>query len=291
MRAATEQRAVLFMLTFVALWAAVEDLGGRMHRVYSPYQVVWTRYVVHLALMIGFFAGRNVSRLWHTKRLAYQFARSLLMVAMPASLIVAYQRSVSPAMVLSIFWLSPLLILTFAALLLGERPRLALWAGTTVACAGAFVLVWRGGAPPWPVLAYPLAMALSFSLYIPMTRSLRSETTTANLFYTAFGVAVVLSPFMPGLWVMPTPHDLVVMVAIGGLGLIALWALDRMAAAASVSLSAPFATAQVAFTVAINWLLHRQPPGVRAVAGLVLITIALVWLSTLEPAALVQDPA
>ena len=165
-----------------------------------------------------------------------------------------------------------------------------LWAGTAVACAGAVILVWRGGAPLSPLLVYPLIMAISFSLYIPMTRSLHTETTTANLFYTAFGVALVLSPFMPALWTMPTPHDLVVMVAIGGLGLIALWALDRMAAA-SVLVPAPFATAQVVCTVAINWLLHRQPPALRAVAGLVLITVALVWLSTLEPTALVQDPA
>src|SRR3954468_455409 len=111
MRATTEQRAVFFMLIFVALWAAIEDLGGRMHRLYSPYQVVWTRYVVHLAFMFVALGGRNVSRLWHTRRPVYQFARSLLMVAMPASLIVAYQHSVSPAMVLSIFWLSPLLVL------------------------------------------------------------------------------------------------------------------------------------------------------------------------------------
>ena len=94
-------------------------------------------------------------------------------------------------------------------------------------------------------------MAVTFSLYVVMTRSLRSETTRANLFYTALGVFLMLSPAMPSLWIMPTLPHFAAIVGVGLLGLATLYALDRLAAAAPVSVSAPFAYLQIAVTAGL----------------------------------------
>ena len=48
-----------------------------------------------------------------------------------------------------------------------------------------------------PLLVIAVAMALSFSAYVAMTRSLSSEHVLANLFYTALGVFLALTPLMP----------------------------------------------------------------------------------------------
>jgi len=275
------RRGMLWMAAFVALWTLVEHIAGGVLNRYSPYQVVWTRYAVHLALMLAVWGWREPATLWRTRRPVYQVVRSLLMLGMPASWVAAMQHGVDPEALMAVFWLSPLLILAFAHVLLGERAPWPVWACGALVCVGADLLFLHRPVPPLSVLVLPLGMALTFSLYVVMTRSLRSEPMRANLFYTALGVMLALSPAMPGLWVAPAPHDLAMMVAVGVLGFGALYALDRMAAAAPVSLSAPAACLQLVFMVGAAWMAGHTHWGWRTGVGvLIIVAVALyLWLN------------
>lgn len=246
-----QRRAMLLMGAFATLWALVEALAAGVLRDYSPYQVVWTRYGVHLALMLALFGWQDAPSLWRTRRPALQVGRSMLMVGMPASWVVASQLGVPTSTLLAVFWLSPLLVLLFARLLLRERVAPSMWAAAAGGYLGALLLYRGAGAAPAAAWAAPLAMALCLSLYIVLTRALRDEATRTNLFYTALGVFVVLTPVMPGLWRTPQPMDLAVMVAVGVLGTLTLYALDRAAHEAPVAISAPFVYLQIAVTLAI----------------------------------------
>jgi drug/metabolite transporter (DMT)-like permease len=275
--------SLLWMGAFVALWAVVEVLAGEILRLYSPYQVVWTRYAVHLALMLAWWGLRDSASLWRTRRPLFQMARSLLMLGMPASWVIAMQHGVHPETLMSIFWLSPLLILVLAHVLLGERAPWKIWAAGAVACLGANLLFIHGPLPPLRLLAFPVGMALTFSLYVVMTRSLRSEPMRANLFYTAFGVLAALSPAIPPLWIPPTAPHLAVMIGVGVLGFGALLALDRMAAAAPVSLAAPAASLQLVFMAGAGWIAGHADAGWRAWAGTLIIVGVALYLWGREP--------
>jgi drug/metabolite transporter (DMT)-like permease len=285
------RRSMLLAAAFVALWAAVEALGARLEQRYSPYQVIFTRYVVHLGLLLALFGWREPASLWRTRRPLYQLARSSLMLCMPAAWIVATQLGVHPGTVLSIFWLAPLLVLWLARLVLGERASAPVWIATAVASGAAAVASGPGPLPDARLLVLPVGMAASFSLYVAMTRSLRSETTLANLFYTALGVVLALSPAMARLWVAPPLHDLLVMVGIGALGLAALWALDRMAAAAPVSRSAPLACLQVVFVLGLEWALRRRHPSAPAAVAALLVGATALYTWAREPGLVAEGSA
>jgi drug/metabolite transporter (DMT)-like permease len=274
---------MLWMIVFGALWAVIEALGGDLLNVYSPYQVVWTRYAVHILLMLAIWGWRQPASLWRTRRPMYQLARSLLMLGMPASWIIGVHLGIDPHTQMAIFWLSPLLILALAGIVLGERARRAQWLAAAVACSGAALMSLGAPLPKAALLVYPLAMALTFSLYVVMTRSLRSETTRANLFYTALGVLLALSPFLAPLWAWPTPHDLAVMIGIGVIGFVALYALDRMAAAAPVSIAAPLSCLQLVFTLMIARSLGHDHSNLIAMAGLLLIGATALYLWARAP--------
>ena len=47
------RRSMAWMIAFAALWALVEQLATGLHGGYSPWQVVWTRYAVHLLAMLA----------------------------------------------------------------------------------------------------------------------------------------------------------------------------------------------------------------------------------------------
>jgi drug/metabolite transporter (DMT)-like permease len=229
------RRGMLCMIVFALLWALVEAFAGWLSRPYSPYQVVWARYGSHLAIMLAIWGWRDPLVLVRTRRPTLQIARSLLMLIMPAAWILSLQRGLTPDTVLAIFGVAPLIICALAALLLKERPTPGIWISAAVVSAGAMFCLSLHALPSLTAVAAALTSTSSFSLYVVMTRMLRGESLRANLFYTALGVFAALSLFVPKVWVMPTPHDALVMVLIGALGLLALLALDRTAQTAPVS--------------------------------------------------------
>jgi drug/metabolite transporter (DMT)-like permease len=274
------RRSMLMMVVFVLLWTVVELLAAGLLVRYSPYQVVWVRYGVHLAAMLLFFAWTEPASLWRTARPARQWLRSMLMLAMPSSWIMGMQHGVASDALMAVFWTSPLLVMVLAHLLLGERAPWVAWVAGALSCVGALILFVHGGLS-WSLgLLFPLGMALSFSLYVVMTRSLRHEPLRANLFYTALGVFVALTPAMPYLWVTPSRLDLLAMVGVGLLGWVTLFALDRMAATAEVSRSAPLLSLQLFFLVGATWLTDHTVSGWRALMGPAIIlaaALALWW--------------
>jgi drug/metabolite transporter (DMT)-like permease len=270
----------------VALWTAVEALAAGVLRTYSPYQVVFTRYAVHLALAAALWGGRDPIGLVRTGRPAAHVGRSLLMLVMPASWILAGERGVPVDTTLAVFWTSPLLVLALARLVLRERSPRAAWVLAALASAGAMALHRPRSLPPLELLAYPAAMALSFSLYLVATRALRTEPLRANLFHTALWVALPLSFAMPRLWSRPSLPDLAAMVGVGLLGFGALWALDRMAAAAPLGTAAPIVGLQAPMALGLATLAGAELPGPKRAlaAALVVAAAAAAWAWRREPA-------
>jgi drug/metabolite transporter (DMT)-like permease len=272
-----ERRAMLLMLVFVASWALVEALAAHLMKQYSRYQVVWTRYAVHLAFMLAVWGWREPAPLWRTRRPVYQLGRSLLMLGMPVFWIAGMQLDVGAGALIAVFWLAPLMIVALARIFLAETVDAWSWLSCGVAILGAVLMHAMGHMPRASTLVFPFAAALCFAGYVVMTRPLRHESTRANLFYTAFGVFIALSPAMPFVWVTPNAHDLAILTSIGLVGLVGLYALDRMAAAAPVSVTAPMAAMQLAFTALPSIVLHHMVPDRLEWVGLVLIGAVAVF--------------
>lgn len=282
-----QRKALWYAVAFTASWAMVEAIAGSVLARYSPFQVVWVRYGVHLLVLIVLFGWWGAGPLMRTRRPGYQIARSLLMLIMPASWIAGRHLGMPMSGFMPVFWLSPLLIMVFACLVLGERPSAKLWLAGALASAGAMFQF--GGRLPlfsWQ-LVFPLAMSASFSLYIVMTRSLRDESVRVNLLYTALGVFVALTPVMPHVWQAPGALDFGVMTVVGILGLACLYFLDRMASAAEVSLTAPVIAGQVLLTTAVSVLQKHGLPGRLAMTGAFAVAVSalMIWLFTTHAAA------
>ena len=154
-------------------------------------QIVWMRYAVHLLVVFAVWGWRQPSRIWHTRRPIFHLGRSLMMLTMPLSFASAISLGVSPALIWLLFWISPFAVIVMAMSARLERPTPWAWIRRCARLAGrAFDR--DSGIPATPrVTVAPFVMALSFSVYVVMTRALRTEDVAANLFYTAFGVFVV----------------------------------------------------------------------------------------------------
>lgn len=270
------RRAMLAMAAFASVWVLLESVvGARLQGRYHLMQVVWCRYAVHLSTLVLVCAWTKPERLWRTGRPVYQLARSMLMLVMPMSFTLALGFGTPGETIWSIFWLSPLLIVAIAHILLAERAPLKIWAAAAVGALATVVML-RPPPPSSPLaLLLPMLMALSFSAYVVMTRSLRHEATRANPLYSALGVFLALTPIMPIIWITPTLYDVGVLIGIGVTGLVALLALDRSASLAPVSAVAPVLYLHVVCLSAVGLLLHGQRPSRGSmVGGFVIVAIA-----------------
>ena len=281
-RSAAIRAAVLFAMAFGLGWAIVENVfGAHLQRAYDLRQIVWMRYAVHLCIVFALWGWRQPSLIWRTGRPVFHMARSFMMLIMPLSFAWALTAGMPASFTWALFWSSPLLIVAIAILWRGERPGALTWAGVVIGLVGVVLVVaptvsWQ----PAGLIA-PALMALSFSVYVVMTRSLRGEHLQTNLFHTALGPFAVLTFFMPAVWITPSMHDLLMMLGIGGFGFVSLLVLDRAASRTAVSDSAPALYSQVGFVVAIGILLTQHLPSLRVMTGSALIAVAavLAWLS------------
>lgn len=246
---------ILLICLVSFLWALMEIITSYASMEYSLYQVVWVRYAAHLVFMLLVFAPRHGLQMVATRRLGLQLLRGVMMLVMPVSFIVGVNY-MPVGNILAIFWLAPLMIVLLSMLLVKEGASWYYWLILLVGfgCILALTRPTLSGTGMGIVLS--LAMGLSFSLYLVMTRLLREESTLANLFYTAVSVLVLLSIGLPTFWQPVTLQGVVVMVANGLLGFALLWFLDKALELAPAAVVAPFLYAQMFWMIVLRLMIR-----------------------------------
>lgn len=273
------RKAVLFMALFGLSWAIVENVFGvHLARSYNVIQVVWMRYGIHLLLVLAIWGWRPSTHVWRDQRPATQLGRSAMMLIMPLSAAWAFASGLPPFFTWALFWISPLLIVVIAIGWRHERVSRVTWIALGLGMLGVVAAV-EPSLPTHGALAAPVVMALSFAIYVVMTRSLRTEHLGTNLFYTALVPFVVLSAFVSHVWVTPSPHDLIMAVGIGTFGFVSLLVLDRAVSYAPVSDSAPALFLQIVFGACVDVLFTEHRPYLHVLGGMVFICAAagLAW--------------
>jgi drug/metabolite transporter (DMT)-like permease len=245
--------AIVLICIFSFIWAFLEVLVQHIPGGYSIYQIIWMRYATHWVFMLLVFGPRYGKKLIITKRLGVQLIRSVMMLIMPVSYVLATNYA-SVQNILSIFWLVPLMVIVSAYLLLGERVSWVYWASGAFASLFLALLLHPDRHITFVGFLLAFIMALSFSLYVVMTGMLREEFRLTNLFYTAIGVIIPLSLGFTSFWKPLTPIAGGLMVLIGLLGFVVLWMLDKALEHTNVSVLAPFLATEMIWILVIHFL-------------------------------------
>jgi len=254
---------------FALFWTLVEMIGASADVPIE--QIVWTRYGTHLLALVLIFGWRDGWRLVRTAHPFVQGARSLLMLGMPLSYL-AGTILLGGRDTWAIFWMAPLAVLAV-------RPRThgpVRWSATICACLGTALILEPGvGVARWGVL-FALMMVACFVGYLWMTDALADDRTRTNLFHSAFWVFVALTFRMPFVWRWPSAEGWVVLVAVGLVGLLALYMLDVAIRLGGPVAFAPTLCLQPVFGLILEGGLDDV--GKRAMLGTALIVMATVWV-------------
>ncbi len=246
-------RPIFLMLGFVITWTATETIVGTLLNRYPTFQVVWLHYLTLLMMWVAIIAIRAPGTLLRTQKPVTQIFRAAFLLLMPVSWAFAV-RSGFGHTVNAAFWAAPILVILFSALLLKERPGVVTFLAATVGSIAAVLIYAHGPIPVGLMWFAVLAMPVSFSLFLVLSRSLRSETIMANLFYLTAGIVIILSPFIPFIWVALELQHILHFAITGVLGLLALSLLNRAAFEASLVPTAPLLLVPVPLAILVGWL-------------------------------------
>lgn len=239
---------------------------------YSPLQVVFFRYALHLLPVLIWFLPREGVQIIRARRPRIQILRTGCL--MTSSVLNFFAVSYLPLPVtISIFFASPLIISIFAIPILGERIGLRRLTAILVGFIGVLVIT-----QPWSA-QFHWAMLLSIgavtgtSLYFTLTRLVAGTDTNATSQLYAAGIpTIVLLPIVFSVWQSPAAlFDLSLFILVGLLGFVGHAAITFASRFAQASTLAPVVYSQMFYATAISWMVFSVVPGPSTYGGAAII--------------------
>lgn len=198
----------------------------------------------------------------------------------------------------TIFFVAPLLITAFAALILREHVEWQRWVAIAAGLA-AVVIVLRptgAGVATLPGLAVVIC-AVGYALSAIIVRIAGRTDSTKNMIFwlmimTGSGAAVLALPQ----WRAIEQRHWLVIATVGASGFVGQWGITEGFSMGEASFVAPFEYSALAWGLTLDWVLWRSIPGARAFAGAAVIIASGIYLIRRErsvrdrpPTAIVPD--
>ena len=270
------------MLGGMVLLPIMDGFAKDLSERYPVLQVVWARYLFHLLVMLPILLRRWRPAELIPERAGLQLLRGGLLLAGTA-LFFGALAVMSQAMVLAIFFISPLVVTVLAPLLLGEKAGGWRIAAVLAGLAGVLLILRPGGGVPLTGALLAGGAGLVHGFYMIFTRRLSgSAPPLVTLGYTAIVGAVVMTLIMPFVWVTPAWQDLLVMIFLGVLAAGGHYLLIRAFDHAPATFLAPLGYAEMVTAILIGWLVYGDLPDLPSWLGIAVIIGAGVAVSVWE---------
>ena len=264
---------VSLVASAVLLFAVSDVLTKQLATAYGVILVVLMRYLASAAIVALAYAPSRGADLWRTQRTLLVVLRGLCLAA--ASLTMGLALTLMPVgETVAIIYLSPLVVMILAWVLLGEAVSAAGWTGALVGFAGVLLIARPGsGLDPFGVVLCLINAGLA-SAYHLLTRVLtRTETNAALLFHTALAGSLVFGVLLAfqGAAVLPTWVDLGLMGLLGALATGGHFLFTAAYREAPAALLAPVNYLHLVWAGLLGWLVFDHMPDSMTLTGMGLV--------------------
>jgi len=270
-------RAFAFLMAAHVCFVLLDATGKALARDMGIPLISFVRHFGHALLMLAVLAPTMGMALVRTTRWRAQLVRGVLLTGFTLSFFTAL-RLLPQAEATAINFITPFFVMLAAGPLLGEHVSWRRWAGAAGGFAGMLLIVRPGSElAPLGVACVLVTVACNIGFQL-LTRSLAtSDDSRATIFLTSL-VGTVLSaallPFQQAWGGWPehlSAFDIVLLAALGVLGVVSQWCLIRAYVWSSASFIAPLVFLQIVWATLSGWTFFGQLPDGLAAAGMVLI--------------------
>lgn len=246
---------------------------------YAPMQVASLRCLASLPLIVVWVGVRGGFRQVLRVRFGMHMLRAAIGIVMLTTFVYGLRRlPLSEAY--AIFFVAPLLITVFAALILGERIEWQRWAAVATGLAGVLIVLRPTGAGVATLAGLAVVIcAIGYALSAILVRILaRSDSTESMVFWVLVLMGIGATVLALPQWQPIERAYWLSIAAVGLAGFLGQWAITEAFRLGEASFLAPFEYSALVWGLAFDWTLWRTLPGTRAMVGAVVIIASGIYL-------------
>ena len=245
-------------------------------------QITWGRFfftaVFTFLLMIIFY---RKSLIWTNKPLL-QIIRGLFLVF--STYLFFYSISViSLPKALTLAFVAPLSVTALSPFFLKEKVGIRRWTAVFIGFIGTLIVI-RPGFLEYNLATFAaLGTGFCYGFYLIITRKLStSDNPLLTLLFTGSVGVVILSFFMPSVWINPTPNQWYLMAIIGLIASVAHFFIILSLKYADASKLAPLGYTEIITNVIISYYFFNESPDNWTYLGLFIIVLSGIYVSRRE---------
>lgn len=272
------EKAMLLMTVGMLIIPGIDAIAKWVSASISAGQVSWSRFVFQTLLMFPLFL--RVPGMLFTPDIVIHVARGGL-IALATLLFFAALKYLPMADALAIFFVEPLILTLLAAVFLGEKIGWRRLSAVAVGFGGALIVIRPNFQTFGWAAALPLGTALSFAVYLILTRQLAQREHPFRMqFYSGlFGGIIMTLALAVGtasntpvlIFVWPTAFEWFLLAALGVIGatahLFVVYAFQR----APAVLLAPFQYIEIIGATILGLIVFGDFPDVLSWCGVAVI--------------------
>lgn len=280
--AARDNLAGIALMSAAVLGFSLNDVLGKwLMATYSVSQVLVLRSIAALLILAPLLVREGPAPLLRPKRAGLQVMRVVFGTVEVACFYWAV--SMMPLADTMAFWMAtPIFVAVASALFLGERLDRWRFGAVVLGFLGVMLTLGAGLDAGWKPMAIAVFGVVVYSGYLMSTRALRGTSARVLATYQMLGALVfglVMAPFtwVPVVWV-----DVLLLMALGVVGVAAHLAVTRSLALAPAPVVVPWQYAMILWGILFGWIFFNEVPEPLMLAGATVIIAAGFWLTRME---------
>ena len=242
-------------------------------------QITWGRYfftlIFTLSLMLIFY---RKSLVW-TKKPFLQLIRGLIFVFSTYLFFYAISE-ISLPKALTLAFVAPICVTALSPFFLKEQVGIKRWMAVFLGFLGTLVVI-RPGLIEFNLATFAaLGCGICYGFYLIITKKLSSsDNSLLTLLLSGLVGTIIITPFLPSIWINPTLNQWILMVLIGLIASMAHLFLILSLKYADASKLAPLGYTEIITNIIISYYFFNELPDNWTYLGLFIIVISGLYVS------------
>ena len=275
-------KAILLNASAWMIVPVMDALAKHLSLTMDVLQITWARYfftVVFTSLLMLFFYKNSF--VW-TKRPLLQLLRGIILVFSTYLFFYAISE-ISLPKALALAFVAPLTVTLLSPFFLNEKVGMRRWTAVSIGFLGTLIII-RPGFIEFNLATFAaLGNGICYGFYLIITRKLStSDNPLLTLLLTGLIGSIVISFFMPSVWISPTPNQWMMMAVIGLIASLAHLFIIISLKYADASKLAPLGYTEIITNILISYYFFNELPDQWTYLGLFLIMCCGLYVTKRE---------
>ena len=184
---------------------------------------------------------------------------------------------------LTLAFVAPITCTALSPIFLGEKVGIRRWSAVLVGFLGTLIVIRPGFIEVNLATLAALACGVCYGFYLVITRKLStSDNSLLTLLFTGVVGLIIISLFMPSVWVNPTTNQWIMMAVIGLIATVAHLFIILSLKYADASKLAPLGYTEIITNIIISYYIFNELPNNWTYLGLFIIVLSGLYISRRE---------